>query len=45
VEAEEVCSTTKIKNEASTIRQMTQETRRSNLASEEDTPELAIGLD
>jgi hypothetical protein len=45
VEAEEVCSTTKIKNEARTIRQMTQERRRSNLASEEDTPELAIGLD
>ena len=45
VEAEEVCSTTKITNEARTIRQMTQEIRRSNLASEEDAPELAIGLD
>ena len=45
VEAEEVCSTTKITNEASTIRQMTQEIRRSNEASEEDAPELAIGLD
>src|ERR1700688_2664604 len=38
VEAELVCSTTKMTNEATTIRQMIQEARRSSVTSKEDTP-------
>jgi hypothetical protein len=37
VEAELVCSTTKIRNEAATIRQITTERRRSRLAIREST--------
>jgi hypothetical protein len=45
LEAELVCSTTKIKNEAITIRQTIQEAKRSSLAIEEDTPVDATELD
>src|ERR1039458_3767212 len=45
VEAALVWSTTKTMNEATTIRQMIQEARRSSAASEEDAPEDPTRLD